>query len=86
MTGAQWAILVPALVSLAGAAAAWFRAQAAHNRIDQTNAKVSNVPSDPAARELIARCARSVAKDFLAEQADPAAPAALPTPPVPPAA
>lgn len=41
MTAAQWAVLVPALAALATGLAAWFRAQAAHKKID-------NLPQPPA--------------------------------------
>jgi hypothetical protein len=33
VTAADWAVLVPAIVGVLGAAAAWLRAQAAHKKI-----------------------------------------------------
>jgi hypothetical protein len=33
VTAADWAILVPAIVGVLGAAGAWLRAQAAHKKI-----------------------------------------------------
>lgn len=34
MTTAQWGLLIPSIIAILGAGAAWLRAQAAHNRID----------------------------------------------------
>jgi hypothetical protein len=39
MTSADWGILIPAVVGVLGAAAAWLRAQAAHARINAMQAK-----------------------------------------------
>lgn len=45
MTTAEWATLVPAVVALLGAAAAYLNAQAAHNRLNahlRNNTDVQN--------------------------------------------
>lgn len=34
MSPSEWGTLIPAVIALAGSITAWFRAQAAHKRID----------------------------------------------------
>ena len=39
MTAADWGILIPAVVGVLGAAAAWLRAEAAHKAIRQLRSR-----------------------------------------------
>lgn len=43
MTAADWSVLIPAIVACLGALAAWLRAEAAHRKATDAQAKITAI-------------------------------------------